>query len=524
MWSRFENVKANPSDSEEDELDEEEELNDDAEELQQLQRQRLQQGSAELNPPPSPSAHASSSDHSDEEGDSKVKGRRFSKRPRTALDRERNDARTSQRQYYPSYPTFPTTGQIDPASQTSQSQQQAISGITSAQQMPSGLTAQAMAPNMPSQPGTLTLPHSQPIYYPQQIFYNQQPYFPGSQPVVHVAPQVDTSQASSPYVNQQLLFQHRVIMQQQQQQMQHQQQQMLHQQQQNMYEMQTKQQMSAEEHIERPGGQRIKSFGVFVLHEQASTRQRKAVKSEVRYLIPNPLIVRPREPHPGQRLPNILRGAVTAKLLTKTGVELPDSVFETSDGLKTQELDSDLSAKFSIRIVDSSEGNTFKLVFIVRYEVDGYGECEDRVTSHTFTMYSTRRKNFSAQSQVIAMKPREGPSLTPTEVWIKGKGFTEDIAVLFGEHSATVTEVVENLITVQSPTRPDLADDTTVDVSISNKIQNDLLQGNKLQFLYRVKPKPPEFPRREGGKEETTRRLEGDEEKQHEHHGSLTED
>jgi len=230
---------------------------------------------------------------------------------------------------------------------------------------------------------------------------------------------------------------------------------------------------------------KARSYSCFVLLEQPSTRQRKSVvKNEVRYLTPNPLIIKPRDPQVGQRQPPISDGTVTVSLLNKNSVELADSTFDTSDKVKSKPLDEELSAKFSIKINDVSEGNTFKLQFTVNYNVEGYGSCEEKILSHGFTMYNNRRKTYVEQSKFTDFKPKEGPTTSQTEVWIKGKGFTDDVTVMFGEQPGQVVEVVDNLITVFSPVRLDITEETQVVVVVSSKLQNDLSQGNRFIFTY----------------------------------------
>ncbi len=68
------------------------------------------------------------------------------------------------------------------------------------------------------------------------------------------------------------------------------------------------------------------------------------------------------------------------------------------------------------------------------------------------------------------MKPTKGPlKNAQTEVWIKGRNFFEKVGVDFGEHHGKIVEVLDNIITVMCPPRPELTRDTIVEVKVRKK-------------------------------------------------------
>jgi len=102
-------------------------------------------------------------------------------------------------------------------------------------------------------------------------------------------------------------------------------------------------------------------------------------------------------------------------------------------------------------------------------------------------VYSNRKKNVKGQEKpvVIDIKPKEGSTTQDTEVWIKGKGFSERVMVGFGDKQGRVVETTDNLITVLAPARYDLVSDTAVHVVISNKYPHETLAAEKkLPFVY----------------------------------------
>lgn len=249
----------------------------------------------------------------------------------------------------------------------------------------------------------------------------------------------------------------------------------------------------------------------FALHEQPSPRQRKSRRNENRFLVPNPLTICPREGLPEEKLPKILGGYVTLKLANKDGEILPEdkqrilvvggsgsgsgsggegrasssSIDEEQQG-NTKQLDNKLCANYSIKVTETSQGKTFRLLFIVLYRIEGMmgGEKEERILSHPFLVFENRAKSLSLQPPVVIdMKPQHGTA--DTEVWIKGKGFGEQVRVDFDDKTAKILDSADNLITATVPSF-DFTAERTLTVVTSNKISTEefLTAEKKLNFVY----------------------------------------
>jgi len=232
------------------------------------------------------------------------------------------------------------------------------------------------------------------------------------------------------------------------------------------------------------------NLGRFKLREQPHETQRKSYKNENRCILPNPLIITTRDPH--SDLARVIVGQVSVRLVSGDGKELPTGKQESlssSDGL-SHPLDEKGSASFSLKITDTSEGNTFRLLFVVSYTMDGIGQCEERILSNPFGVFSNRKKNPKSRNSsdkpiVLDIKGTHGPTTHETEVWIKGKGFSSKVSVQFGDKSGNILEVAENLITVLAPARPDIAQETKVQVLVFNKVLSELhCCEKKLYFTY----------------------------------------
>lgn len=141
------------------------------------------------------------------------------------------------------------------------------------------------------------------------------------------------------------------------------------------------------------------------------------------------------------------------------------------------------------KILDTSEGTLFRLCFTVVYNVEGIGVCEEKVLSRPFQVYSNRKKSKAGtlsprglsreQPVVIDIKPNEGIATEETEVWIKGRGFSETVSVLFGDKPGTVTEQAHNFISVLAPPSYGVVSDTPVPVVVINKYGQEGLEAEK---------------------------------------------
>jgi len=230
----------------------------------------------------------------------------------------------------------------------------------------------------------------------------------------------------------------------------------------------------------------------FLLLEQPNVRQRKSYKNENRYILPNPLTICPREESPGEKLPRLIEGVVSVSLVGAEGQELPvtkSNILESPEGGLVQSLDSNLSAHFSLKVLDTSEGTMFRLLFSVTFTLEGIGPCEERIMSRPFQVYSNRKKHIKGQERptVIDIKPKEGLNSQETEIWIKGKGFNDRVIVSFGDKLGRIAETTDNLITVLAPTRFDFEVDTSVQVTVANKYSHEQLAAEKkVTFVYYV--------------------------------------
>lgn len=71
--------------------------------------------------------------------------------------------------------------------------------------------------------------------------------------------------------------------------------------------------------------------------------------------------------------------------------------------------------------------------------MDGIGQCEERILSNPFGVFSNRKKNPKIKAAndrpiVIDIKGNQGPTTQETEVWIKGKGFSPRGFFFFFQH------------------------------------------------------------------------------------------
>lgn len=190
-------------------------------------------------------------------------------------------------------------------------------------------------------------------------------------------------------------------------------------------------------------------------------------------------------------VPKILSGRVTVKLVRKDGSELSTEkkILSDASGTLVRELDEHLTAQFALKISETSEGNMYKLFFVITFIVEGVGQCEETIVSRPFIVYSHKRKHTKEKPIVLACKPEEGPHSRPNEVWIKGSGFGERISVMFGDQPAEVIENNEHLLVVKAPALPSIMEDTQVSVVIANKFMQTLLSAeNSLLYTYRFNP------------------------------------
>jgi len=142
----------------------------------------------------------------------------------------------------------------------------------------------------------------------------------------------------------------------------------------------------------------------FILVEQPNDIQRKSYKKENRCLLPNPLIVCMRELKEEERLdpPHIMDGVVSLKLVNNDGSELPphkQNALESIEGGLTHPLGEDHTTCFSVKVLHTSEGNLFRLVFHVSYRLKTIGRVEETIVSRPFAVYSNKHNRNSRKKQ-----------------------------------------------------------------------------------------------------------------------------
>ena len=203
------------------------------------------------------------------------------------------------------------------------------------------------------------------------------------------------------------------------------------------------------------------------------------------------MIISVRDPLPGEISQKILQGKVTLTLVNKEG-ELMDNknneLMETSDNIYTKFLDSQsLNAAFSIKILETSGGNMFRLKFQIEYELENKENRREELISRPFLVYSNKKKNGKETPIVFGMKPIVGNSHEETEIWIKGSSFADSVFVTFGGIKAKITDREDNLLTVIAPIRNNLQKEELVDVVITNIYGSHLLEADKkLYFKYQT--------------------------------------
>jgi hypothetical protein len=142
----------------------------------------------------------------------------------------------------------------------------------------------------------------------------------------------------------------------------------------------------------------------FILVEQPNDIQRKSYKKENRCLLPNPLIVCLKELTDDQKKdpPVVLDGVVSLKLVNNDGSELPphkQNPLESIEGGLTHPLGDDHTTCFSVKVLQTSEGNLFRLIFNISYRLKGQGRVEEQIISRPFAVYSNKHNRNSRKKQ-----------------------------------------------------------------------------------------------------------------------------
>lgn len=150
----------------------------------------------------------------------------------------------------------------------------------------------------------------------------------------------------------------------------------------------------------------------FHLLEQPNETQRKSYKNENRCILPNPLIICQR--HPSTDQPMIVGGNVTVKLVDKDGNAFSNpakaNALESIDSGLTHSLNADHATYFSLKVMHTSDGQPFRLLFTVSYRVKGIGNVEERILTRPFAVYSNKHNRGRKRS-----KSDSGTSPIPSE-------------------------------------------------------------------------------------------------------------
>eukprot|EP01117_Protostelium_nocturnum_P018158 TRINITY_DN752_c0_g1_i1.p1 TRINITY_DN752_c0_g1~~TRINITY_DN752_c0_g1_i1.p1 ORF type:complete len:487 (-),score=193.92 TRINITY_DN752_c0_g1_i1:196-1656(-) len=160
----------------------------------------------------------------------------------------------------------------------------------------------------------------------------------------------------------------------------------------------------------------------FRLLEEPDEMQRKSYKKENRCLHPNPLVICKRDAKGDTQ--KLADGFVTVKLVDENGADLPtnkSACLESIDGGLTHPLDEDSSTVFSLKILQTSQGQLFRLLFTVSYRGKGQPNVEEKIYSEPFGVYSnkydrdSRRKRLKTFVYYRAGMPAPGQT-SPTHV------------------------------------------------------------------------------------------------------------
>jgi len=187
----------------------------------------------------------------------------------------------------------------------------------------------------------------------------------------------------------------------------------------------------------------ITSENFFELLHQPNEKQRKSYRKENRCLLPNPITISQRE-----KTPKVDRGTVSVRIVYENREELEESKQKILDGDLVKNFDAENKAQFALKILETSESRKFRLLFSIKFVSNG-NLMEEVILSHPFSVTSNKKKLNIESPKVFDIKPKIGLATDETEVWIKGKQFTErtSMTVKFGGKPAKITETEENLIT-----------------------------------------------------------------------------
>jgi len=100
--------------------------------------------------------------------------------------------------------------------------------------------------------------------------------------------------------------------------------------------------------------------------------------------------------------PVVLDGVVSLKLVNNDGTELPphkSNALESIEGGLTHPLGDNHTTCFSVKVLQTSEGNLFRLIFNISYRLKGLGRVEEQIISRPFAVYSNKHNRNSRKKQ-----------------------------------------------------------------------------------------------------------------------------
>jgi len=202
---------------------------------------------------------------------------------------------------------------------------------------------------------------------------------------------------------------------------------------------------------------------MFYLVHQPHEKQRKSYSRENRCLLPNPLVIKLKDQRECRK---IEKGGVYARLVYENKEDLEASK-KVLDGELMKPLDGECKVQFSLKVNDTSESRKYRILFTIKFVMNGV-IYEELVYSSPFSVTSNKRRQF-VNPKTFDLKPKEGLCTDEIEIWIKGRNFTERSSMLvkFGNKPGIITETEDNLLTCLVPPMA-VTEDTTVEVTVSN--------------------------------------------------------
>eukprot|EP01114_Cavostelium_apophysatum_P010421 TRINITY_DN2409_c0_g1_i1.p1 TRINITY_DN2409_c0_g1~~TRINITY_DN2409_c0_g1_i1.p1 ORF type:complete len:401 (+),score=87.19 TRINITY_DN2409_c0_g1_i1:28-1203(+) len=149
----------------------------------------------------------------------------------------------------------------------------------------------------------------------------------------------------------------------------------------------------------------------FMLLEQPNEIQRKSYGKENRCILPNPLVICQKKALSSEP-ERILDGTVSVKLVDEDGYELSaqrQKLLESVIGGMTHTLDDGNSSSFSIKILHTSEGHLFRLLFTVNYRTfTDPRPIEEKIITRPFVVYSKKHSKAAPIKKFVSPVKKSG--------------------------------------------------------------------------------------------------------------------